>query len=377
MIKLSKSCIGEAEKEAVVAVLDVEFLGMGGKVQEFETKLGAFFGRSVSCVSTGTAALHLALQSLGVGVGDEVLVPSITYVASFQAISATGATPVACDVCSKTLTLDVEDVAKKINERTKVIMPVHYAGGMGDLNAIYALAKNHNLRVVEDAAHAFGSRYEDSLVGSFGDVICFSFDGIKNITSGEGGCVVSDDQKVLDHVNDARLLAVIKDSDNRFAGKRSWDFDVVTQGWRYHMSDIMAAIGIVQLNRLPDFAKRRQLLASYYDGLLCQNPDLKSLPQDYNQVVPHIYPVILPIGTDRHELMRRMLESNIQVGIHYQPNHKLSLYKSQNSDDLGVVDVLSTRLLSLPLHPDLVLADLEVVVDTLNKNLSEMAEQNE
>lgn len=372
MIKLSKSCIGEAEKEAVVAVLDAEFLGMGGKVQEFETKLGAYFGRSVSCVSTGTAALHLALQSLGVDVGDEVLVPSITYVASFQAISATGATPIACDVCPKTLTLDVGDVAKKITERTKVIMPVHYAGGMGDLNAIYALAKNHNLRVVEDAAHAFGSRYEDSLVGSFGDVICFSFDGIKNITSGEGGCIVSGDQKVLDYVNDARLLGVIKDSDNRFAGKRSWDFDVVTQGWRYHMSDIMAAIGIVQLNRFPNFAKRRQVLATHYDRLLCQSPDLMTLPQDYSQVVPHIYPVVLPIGTDRHELIRRMLESNVQVGIHYQPNHKLGLYKNKNSDDLSVVDSLSMRLLSLPLHPDLDLSDLEVVVDALNKNLYEM-----
>ena len=377
MIKLSKSCLGDSEKEAVVCVMDGEYLGMGKKVQEFEKNLSVFFGRSVSCVSTGTAALHLALQSLGVGPGDEVLVPSLTYVASFQAVSATGATPVACDVCPKTLTLDVEDVAKKINDRTKVIMPVHYAGGMGDLNAIYALAKDHNLRVVEDAAHAFGSRYEQALVGSFGDVVCFSFDGIKNITSGEGGCVVSEDQNVLDHVSDARLLGIVKDSGNRFSGKRSWEFEVVTQGWRYHMSDLMAAIGIVQLNRFPVFAKKRQVLATYYDRLLKKILGLQTLPQDYSQVVPHIYPVILPVAVDRNEVMRRMLESNIQVGIHYQPNHKLAHYKRENSGALSVFDGLFMRLLTLPLHPDLVLTDIDFVVDTLNKTLSEIATQCE
>ena len=139
------------------------------------------------------------------------------------------------------------------------------------------------------------------------------------------------------------------------------------------MSDIMAAIGIIQLNKLPIFAKKRQLLATHYDAQLCHNLDLRTLPQDYGQVVPHIYPVILPIGTDRHELMRRMLESKIQVGIHYLPNHKLGLYKNEDSDNLSVVDVLSTRLLSLPLHPDLDLDDLDFIVEKLTKNLSEMA----
>lgn len=372
MIKLSKSCLSEVEKSAVMSVMDSEFLGMGKKVQEFESSLSDFFSRPVSCVSTGTSALHLALQAIGIGPGDEVLVPSVTYVASFQAISATGATPVACDVCSDTLTLDVKDCLKRISTRTKAIMPVHYAGGMGDLNAIYSLAEDNNLRVVEDAAHAFGSRYENSLVGSLGDIVCFSFDGIKNITSGEGGCIVTEDEAILNHINDARLLGVVKDSSNRFEGKRSWDFDVINQGWRYHMSDIMAAIGIAQLKRFPDFAKKRQALAIRYDQLLLNTPGVKTLPQDYNQVVPHIYPIILPNSIDRRELMSNLKESNIQFGVHYQPNHKLALFKSSNNKNLPVTDAISLKLLTLPLHPDLSFNDINLVVEVLNRNLSEM-----
>ena len=170
---------------------------MGTQVGEFEKELSRFFGRPAICVSTGTAALQLALQALGVGQGDEVLVQSLTYVASFQAISATGATAVCCDVDPATITLDVCDVESKITSKTKAIMPVHYAGGVGELDAIYEVAKKYNLRVIEDAAHAFGSSHKSRLVGSYGDIACFSFDGIKNITSGEGGCIVTNDTDVI------------------------------------------------------------------------------------------------------------------------------------------------------------------------------------
>ena len=234
-----------------MGVLDREFLGMGAEVQMFEKLLSAFFGRPAVCVANGTAALQLALQACEIGPGDEVLVQSLTYVASFQAISATGARPVACDIENATLTLDWRDAEKRLTTKTKAIMPVHYSGGVGALNEIYSFARKHSLRVIEDAAHAFGSVYQGKRVGGFGDVACFSFDGIKNITSGEGGCVVTDDPDVLRRVQDARLLGVEKDTEKRYMVQRSWEFDWSTQCLRYHMSNIMASIRMEQLKRFP------------------------------------------------------------------------------------------------------------------------------
>ena len=170
MIRLSKSCLSIQEKQAVMEVLDNEFLGMGPKVGEFEKQLSDFFERPTVCVVNGTAALHLALQVCGVGEGDEVLVPSLTYVASFQAISATGATPIACDVDPIECLLDINDANEKFTAKTKAIMPVHFTGGVGDLNQIYELANSKGIRVVEDAAHAFGTTYQGKRIGAFGDI---------------------------------------------------------------------------------------------------------------------------------------------------------------------------------------------------------------
>ena len=240
--------MGIEERTSVDHVLKKEFLGMGDEVRQFEEMLEDFFGRPALCVSSGTSALHLSLQALGIGPGDEVLVQSLTYVASFQAISAVGAIPVACDVDPETLCIDLNDANKLITSKTKAIMPVHYSGGVGSLKEVYDFANVNNIRVIEDAAHAFGTIYKGKKVGGFGDISCFSFDGIKNITSGEGGCVVTNDRSVLQKISDARLLGVEKDTEMRFSGNRSWNFDVKIQGWRYHMSNIMAAIGIQQLN---------------------------------------------------------------------------------------------------------------------------------
>ena len=371
LIRLSKSCLSAAEKQAVMAVLDKGYLGMGTEVQRFENALESYFGRPAVCVNTGTAALHLALQGAGIKSGDEVLVPSLTYVASFQAISATGATPIACDIDSTTLTLDYRDAEKRLSPRTKAVMPVHYSGGVGDLAGTYAFAECHGLRVIEDAAHAFGSTYGGVRVGSLGDISCFSFDGIKNITSGEGGCIVTSDQDVLHRIRDARLLGVEKDSERRYAGERSWEFDVAAQGWRYHMNDIMAAIGLIQLGRIEEFAKKRRALAMRYDELLSIVKEITRLPHNYTEVVPHLYPILLPVGADRKAIRARMLHIGIQTGVHYQPNHALSFFQLENTLPLPVVDNVALRLLSLPLHPDLELEDVEFCVKNLLATINE------
>jgi dTDP-4-amino-4,6-dideoxygalactose transaminase len=371
LIRLSKSCIGESEKAAVLGVLDREYLGMGAEVQQFEQALTNFFGRPAVCVVNGTAALHLALQACDVGPGDEVLVQSLTYVASFQAISATGAKPVACEVSPETLTLDWRDAEKRLTARTKAIMPVHYGGGVGSLDEIFAFAERNALRVVEDAAHAFGTSYRGRRIGGFGDVACFSFDGIKNITSGEGGCVVTDDPVVLQRLRDARLLGVEKDTENRYAGNRSWAFDVKAQGWRYHMSNIMAAIGIIQLERIKEISLHRQRLASLYTELLSASPSIRLLNQNFDEVVPHIYPLRVLGLRDRGGLQRALEASNIQTGHHYQPNHWLSFYQSDARMPLPQTDLVFRELLTLPLHMDLMEADVEYVSNVMKTLVSE------
>jgi dTDP-4-amino-4,6-dideoxygalactose transaminase len=365
LIRLSKSFLGEREKLAVMGVLDRDFLGMGSEVQQFEQALNEFFGRKAICVASGTASLQLALEACNIGGGDEVLVQSLTYIASFQAISATGAKPIACDISPISLTLDLKDAEKRLTSKTKAIMPVHYSGGVGELDEIYAFADKHNLRVIEDAAHAFGTKYKGKRIGSFGDITCFSFDGIKNITSGEGGCIVSDDVMIIEKVKDSRLLGVQKDSEKRYARDRSWDFDVSSQGWRYHMSNIMAAIGLVQLENYFDMAKKRQRIALSYDHFFSDHKAINTIPHDYSEVVPHIYVVRISDMKNRNLLREKMLKLGIQTGVHYQPNHLLSFYKQKNISSLPVTDAIFPGLLSLPLHPGLNDKDVSYISKSL------------
>jgi len=252
MMRLSKAVVGPAELEAMGRVMREDgYLGMGREVRAFEADLQAYLGgqdRQVVCLNSGTAALHLAVQAV-TRPGDEVLVQSLTFVASFQAISAAGAVPVACEVYPDTITLDLEDAARRLTPRTKAVMPVHYASNPGNLAAIYEFAQHYQLRVIEDAAHAFGCTYQGQRIGSRGDIVCFSFDGLKNITSGEGGAVVTSDPRVIQSVQDARLLGVHRDTEKRYQGGRSWEFEVYQQGYRYHMSNLFAAIGRVELGR--------------------------------------------------------------------------------------------------------------------------------
>ena len=370
LIKVSRSAVGPAEAEAASRVISGGFLGMGPETRAFEAELAGYIGGGVevSCVNTGTSALHLALQACGIGNGDEVLVPALTYVASFQAISACGATPVACDVHPESGLIDINDAISRLGARTKAVMPVHYASAVGDLDAIYRFAREHGLRVIEDAAHAFGCSYHGSRIGTLGDVVCFSFDGIKNITSGEGGAVVTRDSTVTGRVRDARLLGVEKDTEKRFSGERSWEFEVREQGWRYHMSDIMAAIGRVQLSRFEaELAPKRIALAAYYRTRLSARLGLRLMPHEA-ECVPHIFPLRVLNG-ERDRLRSALAGNSIETGIHYKPGHLLSFFGAGRVR-LPAAEQLYSELLTLPLHPSLTTSDLDVVLDVIQSNLN-------
>ena len=272
MIRVSKSIVGQEESDAVENIIkNIGYLGMGKEVESFENELELYIGNpdfKAVCVNSGTSALHLAIESV-TNAGDEILVPSFTYVATYQAITAAGCVPISCEVNKDSLLIDLNDAKNRITDKTRVIMPVLYSGNPGNLIEIYALAEEFNLRVIEDSAHAFGSDYNGKKIGAQGDIICFSFDGIKNITSGEGGAIFTSDTKVIDYVKDARLLGVEKDTEKRYKGDRSWNFDVTIQGYRFHMSNIFAAIGRVQLRRFQkEFATSRKKLAKIYTSLL-------------------------------------------------------------------------------------------------------------
>lgn len=365
MLKLSKSVIGIEEINAVTKVLEKEYLGMGENVKEFEDLLTSYFNTPAVCVNTGTSAIHLALQAIGLGYGDEVLVQSLTYVATYQAISATGAKAISCEVNPNTLTIDLEDAKSKITPKTKAILPVHYGGGAGNLDGLYKFAKEYNLRVIEDAAHAFGSEYKNQLIGSFGDICCFSFDGIKNITSGEGGAVLTKDDVVLEKIKDARLLGVQKDTDNRYAGKRSWEFDVEYQGWRFHMSNIMAAIGVEQFKKFPFFKQRRQALAKLYQTQFADFANIKILDHNYEDIVPHIFTI--QVDANKRDKLKHILDKEtIQTGFHYYPNHLLTKFREKGLT-LPFTEELHKTLVTLPLHPDLRDEDV-VFISTKIKN---------
>lgn len=367
MIRLSKSVVGKAEAEAVAHVIeDIGYLGMGAVVGEFEHQLEDYIGggRRAICVNSGTAALHLAVQAV-TRPGDEVLVPSFTFVASYQAITAAGCRPVSCDIRRDTLTLDLKDAERRITPKTTAMMPVYYASNCCMAEEYQAFAREHGLRLIEDAAHAFGCTCNGKKIGSTGDIVCFSFDGIKNITTGEGGAIFTADEEVIQKVSDARLLGVQKDSEKRYSGQRSWNFDVVDQGYRYHMSNIFAAIGKVQLSRFEsEFSPRRRSIARRYTELLKDTPHVQLTPMDYtNEVTPHIFALQI-LGGKRQLLEQKLKELDIQYGIQYAPNHHLTYFREDV--ELTVTDEVYSQIISLPMHPELTDENIIQICNIIN-----------
>ena len=369
-MRLSKSSIGEREIEAVANVLRNEFLGMGPIVKQFENKLEEFFGgdMKVACLNTGTSALHAALLAIDLKRDDEVLVPSLTYLASYQAISATGAVPVSCDVDLNTGLLSLTDAELKLTSKTKAMMFVHYGSECGDVSAVYNFCKKHKLRLVEDAAHSFGCEYKGEKIGAMGDIVCFSFDGIKNITCAEGGAVVTRDLDVYERVKNIRLLGVHKDSENRYEKKRSWDFDVTEQGFRYHMGEMNAAIGLVQLERFKtEFREKRTALSQYYRQKFSQLDYIKPFESTHGQggtvIVPHIMPVRV-INGRRDELREYLQSHKVETGIHYKPSHLLSFYGA-GKVKLPNVEKIYSEILTLPLQVDLKMGDIDQIMALL------------
>lgn len=367
VVLVSSPSLGDAELAAIGRVMSSGYLGMGAETRLFERELEQFFGagRSVVCSSSGTAALHLALEALGLGPGDEILIPSLTFVATFQAVRACGATAVACDVRLEDGLLDLEDARRRITSRTRAVVPVHYAGFAGDWTGVHDLARVHGLRVVEDAAHAFGSRQNGIRIGAAGDVVCFSFDPIKNITSGEGGAVVTADVAVAQRARQMRQLGlpVREDALEPLRGRGlAHNLEVELPGWRYHMPNLAAAIGRVQLARFEaELMPRRMQLVRRYRERLSGIPHVRLFASS-DEVVPHLLPIRL-IDADRDRVQGLLAERGYETAVHYKPNHLHPLFRS--ASPLPRAEQLFGEILSLPLHGQVREADIDAIAELI------------
>ena len=301
--RLSKCSLGLSDYIAVIKAMKGEMLGMGKWVKEFEERLSTFMKTEVICTNTGTSAIQLALEAL-YEKGNTVVIPSLTYVATYQAAKAAGYKIISCDVDLKSGNLGKDNIEDVMDSSVTTIVMVLYAGDTKNLLEISEYCRDKNLNLIIDAAHAYGTTINGESIARYGTASCFSFDGIKNITCGEGGCIATNNRRILEFAKPARLLGVSKDSEARYQQKRLWNFDVKIKGYRYHMSNINAALGISQMSKQNRLFKKRQLLAIEYDKKLEEIPFIYTYKRDYSQVVPHIYPIIFIREGDRDKVRR-------------------------------------------------------------------------
>jgi len=358
-IPLSRPSIGRDELKLVNKVFESGWLGMGKEVFRFENSLRKLLKRKyVIAVSTGTGAIHIALDSIGLKRGDEVIVPSLTFAGSVQPIILCGAKPIFCDVEKETMNVSKRLIEQKITKRTRAVIVVHYGGLACDMDEILKFGRAYGLRIIEDAAHAFGSRYKNRFIGSFGDIACFSFDPIKSITCGEGGAVALDDKKIAERIIKKRILGIDKDTWNRYKHKRSWFYSVKEIGFRYHMSNINAAIGLAQLKKMNFFIKKRQDIARFYDKGLKGINGIEIIKRDYTRIAPFNYTVL---AEKRDKLMAYLQNFGVTTGINYIPNHIQPVFKSQRAR-LPNTEYLYGKILTLPLFAGMRKTEVDYVI---------------
>ncbi len=359
LVPLADVDIDEDEISAVNDVLRSKWLSMGSVTQAFEQEYAEMLGvKHALAVANGTAALHLACLVAGLQPGDEVIVPSLTFVATVNAVRYTGATPVFADILSQqTLNISPAAVENLINERTRAILVMHYGGYACDMPQIMQLAEKYHLMVIEDAAHAVNSELEGRKLGCWGDMGCFSFFSNKNMTTGEGGMLVTNDDALAEKLKLARSHGMTSLSWERHKG-HAFSYDVVALGFNYRLDEMRAAIGRVQLKKLADNNKRRRELTQLYWELLDKVlPDI-ILPFRYHDGISaaHLMPVLLPEAKMRQPFMEHMKRNRIQTSIHYPPVHRFSAYaqtESSNGAHLPVTEDAAVREVTLPLYPEM------------------------
>lgn len=369
-----KPSIGEEEIAAVVDTLRSGWLTMGPKTRAFEEAFAERIGvPNAVAVSSATAGLHLGLDALGIGEGDEVLVPTLTFASTAATVIHTGARPVLVDCEPDTLDFSVADAIRKWTPRTKAMVPVHFGGHPCDMDAILALAAEKQVPVMEDAAHALPARYRGRTIGTLSTLTVFSFYATKNLATGEGGMVVGRDGELLECIRQRRLHGMTRDAWKRYSKDGSWRYDVAYPGFKYNMTDVNAALGLVQLRRLDAMQARRAEIVAQYQEALAEVDELLELPTVHPDIdhawhlfAVRVRPERLRIGRD--EVIQELNAAGIGTSVHFIPLHEHSYYRDVlgvRASELPVATREWQRVISLPLYPELTDDDVERVADSL------------
>ncbi len=368
--------ISEKDAEEILEVLRHGWLTTGPKIQEFENAIKDFIGcRFAVAVSSATAGLDIAVQSLGLQPGSEIITTPFTFVASSNAILYNNCTPVFVDIDRKTYNIDADKIKEKITDKTKAILPVHYAGQPCDMDAISGIAEKHNLLMIEDAAHAIGSAYKGRKIGTIGNMTVFSFHAAKNIVTGEGGVVTTDDEGLYKKLMLLRSHGIDKPTMERYGAAAGYEYDMKILARNYRITDIQCAIGLTQLKRFDEFLSRRQEIVDTYN---------KELSKMVEITVPfvspgikhawHIYTILLN-GVDRDRFFTEMRKQNIGVNVHYIPVYRHTYYRERfniNPQDFPVTEDVFKRIVTLPLFPKMTDDDINDVINTAKETIEKL-----
>lgn len=371
-IPYGRQSIEEEDIAAVVEVLRSDWLTTGPKVAEFEQAVAGFckVGHAAA-VSNGTTALHAVMYAAGIGPGDEVIVPAITFAASANCAAFMGATPVFCDVRSEDLLLDPQKLENKFNERTKALVAVDYAGQPCDYDLLREIIAGRNILLIDDAAHSMGGEYKGRPTGSLADISTFSFHPVKPMTTGEGGMVLSDNEELIEKVRLFRNHCISADFRQREMSG-SWHYDVVDLGYNFRLTDIQSALGLSQLKKLPDYRERRCAIARRYDEAFADVEEIMPLEVAANvKHAWHLY--VVRLGSeqnplDRADVFQRMRDAQIGVNVHYVPVHLHTYYRKKFGTKPGLCPIAEEqykKIISLPIFPGLEEKDQQRVIDTL------------
>ncbi|MBU2575134.1 MAG: DegT/DnrJ/EryC1/StrS family aminotransferase [Elusimicrobia bacterium] len=366
MIPVFRPCMGEAEIKAVGEVLKSGWIGLGPKTREFEEKFAAYMGcKYAVAMNSATAALHLAMTVMEVE-GGEVITTPMTFVSTNHAILYTNAEPVFCDIEPDTLNMDAGKIEALVTEKTKAIAVVHYGGYAVDMDRVLEIAKRHNLRVVEDAAHACGGEHRLGKLGAIGDIGCYSFHAVKNLSTGDGGMVTTDDPAVYARLMKLRWVGISKDTwsrEDKSTKEYSWYYNIEELGYKYHMNDITAAIGLVQLEKLDGMNRRRAEISKMYTDAFSSRKKI-GLPvvKDY-MTRPACHNYVIKTE-DRDGLNACLKQKGISTGVHYIPNNNYDMYKKFRGAT-PVAGAVWKKLLTLPLFPDLKREETELITSSV------------
>lgn len=370
---------GSAEKKEVCLAIDSGWITLGPRTKQFEEDFAKYINVPHAVALTScTAAIQLALIVAGVGPGDEVITTSFTFAATSNAIVHVGARPVLVDVLPDSYNIDPSKIEAKITKKTKAIIIVHYGGYPADLTAIMAIAKKHKLEVIEDAAHAVGTKYKGKMIGSHGNLVCFSFHPIKNITTGDGGMITTPNAQYAQRLSQLRLHGMSKDAWKRHSAAGSWRYDILEHGFKYNMTDVAAAMGIHQLRRLEGFIQTRQKYAEYYQKSLSKIPEITVPPMGGKDIrhAWNLYTIKVNTGKlniNRDEIVEELKLRGVGSSVYFISLSHLTAFKKlgYKQGDFPVCDDLSDCIVSLPIYPKMRFADVKYVTKTLESIIEE------